>query len=170
MSPLQSIWNQFPSSVFYFLFTSVITGSDDTTINIYSIIDGNIKKHYHTAHTNNIFWAKDLPNSSCESILSCAADGRVLLSNIVNDLSRTSHRHEGRAHRLELILDHPDQFFSCGEDGMCNLFDIRLENSVTGSVKFLSKKGELTEIYSISSNLMSPFEVIIGGSLNMAQV
>jgi WD40 repeat protein len=60
----------------------IITGSDDMNINIYDL-NGEIIDHMNTMHTNNVFFAKDLPVSSCNDIVSCAADGRVVLTNVV---------------------------------------------------------------------------------------
>jgi WD40 repeat protein len=62
--------------------SKIITGSDDMNINIYDL-NGEIIDHMNTMHTNNIFFAKDLPVSSCNDIVSCAADGRVVLTNVV---------------------------------------------------------------------------------------
>ena len=61
--------------------TQIITGSDDLNINFYDL-DGEIVNHMPTIHTSNVFYAKDLPSSSCNDIVSCAADGRVVLSNV----------------------------------------------------------------------------------------
>ena len=62
--------------------TLIITGSDDLNINFFDL-DGEMVNHMATVHTNNIFFAKDLPATSCNEIVSCAADGRVILSNVV---------------------------------------------------------------------------------------
>ena len=50
----------------------VYTGSDDTCINIYHLHTGVREKNIRTTHTNNIFWAKDLPFSNGKKIVSCA--------------------------------------------------------------------------------------------------
>ena len=50
----------------------VITGSDDTHVNIYRLQSGEKLRTLPTSHTNNIFWAKDLPSSNCEKLISCA--------------------------------------------------------------------------------------------------
>ena len=61
--------------------TQIITGSDDLNINFYDL-DGEMVNHMPTVHTSNVFYAKDLPSSNCNDIVSCAADGRVILSNV----------------------------------------------------------------------------------------
>lgn len=39
-------------------------------------------------------------------------------------------RHKGRAHRLALHPHLPTNLYSCGEDGILNFIDIRLENDI----------------------------------------
>lgn len=43
--------------------------------------------------------------------------------------SRRIAQHEGRAHRLALDPVNPHCFFSCGEDGVVNHFDLRLPHA-----------------------------------------
>lgn len=71
--------------------TQIITGSDDLNINFYDL-NGEMINHMATVHTNNIFFAKDLPVSSCNEIVSCAADGRVVLSNVVQSKVSSQNR------------------------------------------------------------------------------
>lgn len=61
--------------------TQIISGGDDLNVNFYDL-DGEMVNHMNTIHTNNIFYAKDLPTSCCNHIVTCAADGRVVLSNV----------------------------------------------------------------------------------------
>jgi WD40 repeat protein len=62
--------------------SQIITASDDLKINFYDL-DGEMVNHMNTIHTNNVFFAQDLPSSSSNEIVSCGADGRVVLSNVV---------------------------------------------------------------------------------------
>ena len=120
----------------------VLTGSDDTDLNIFDISTGEMVGHIPTIHTNNIFWAKDLPGSVGRSILSCAADGRVIIHEDMDretssvGSSKVLFRHRGRAHRLDLMHGSYSCFFSCGEDGVVNLYDLRSERAVVGSTVF----------------------------------
>ncbi len=79
---------------------NVITASDDTKIKIFNVFNGKILKTIATKHTQNIFHAKDLPESNGDIIVSCAADGQVIQTLLSNDKSKVLHEHEGRAHRL----------------------------------------------------------------------
>ena len=62
--------------------SQIITASDDLNINFYNL-DGEMINHINTIHTNNVFFAQDLPSSSSNEIVSCGADGRVVLSNVI---------------------------------------------------------------------------------------
>ena len=57
----------------------VITGSDDTEINLYRLHANMMTQKIPTIHTNNIFWAKDLPFSDGKRIVSCAGNLLTLL-------------------------------------------------------------------------------------------
>jgi WD40 repeat protein len=48
--------------------SQIITGSDDTNVNFYDL-NGEIVNHMTTMHTNNVFYAKDLPASGCNDIV-----------------------------------------------------------------------------------------------------
>lgn len=78
----------------------IFTGSDDTKVKIYCTETYKLIKTYDTIHTNNIFYAKDLPGTDMSIMVTCAADGRVVLTNLnTNDAIRI-YRHRGRAHRI----------------------------------------------------------------------
>jgi WD40 repeat protein len=62
--------------------SQIITGADDRSIRFWDL-EGEMVNHMPTIHTNNVFFAKDLPATGCNDIVSCAADGRVVLSNVV---------------------------------------------------------------------------------------
>ena len=95
----------------------IYTGSDDTLVNLYDSDTGSLTHTVTTRHTNNIFYAKDLPYSDGNRLVSCAADGKVLLSDIESNSCVQLFSHRGRAHRLSLIPNSPSSFYSCGEDG-----------------------------------------------------
>lgn len=104
----------------------IFTGSDDTRVNLYQSNSGSLIESFRTLHTQNVFYAKDLPcQSTMDYIVTCAADGKVSLMNIHTKNSRMLYRHTGRAHRIALIPNEPMQFYSCGEDGVCCFYDLR---------------------------------------------
>ena len=106
-----------------------ITASDDTKINLYDVATGERTARLHTKHVNNIFYAKDLPGTNMGSLVTCAADGRVYHMRLDGGGGAQSHllyKHRGRAHRIGMVPSSASQFFSAGEDGVCNMYDLRL--------------------------------------------
>jgi WD40 repeat protein len=160
----------------------IYTGSDDTYVNIYDSMSGKKVDSFKTTHTNNIFYAKDLPGSNMNMLITCAADGRVALRDMVTGNSRRLYRHKGRAHRIGLVPHEQNQFYSCGEDGVCCLFDLRdggkalfdvpiqgPENYVAKPVRttqFYNNNNRKCSIYTVGVNPSSPNQIAIGGSSN----
>ncbi|RYH25831.1 hypothetical protein EON65_15165 [archaeon] len=165
---------------------SVITGSDDTTIKFFNVASGKQVQHIPTFHTNNIFYAKDLPsvNGDIKWLVSCAADGRVGLVNLHVKSCRLLYRHRGRAHRVALMPTQPDQFLSCGEDGYVCLFDIRDKTQRVFStpidqdmlsiiqandlpslkLQFKPRGRAPVSVYGIGSNPGKPHEIAVAGA------
>ena len=117
-------------------------------------------------------------------MISCAADGRVIHSQHTEgsskSVSKVLYRHRGRAHRIGMVPGSASQFFSCGEDGVCNLFDLRTKREngdeegdddddedgpqcVTLSTKLMSVTGRQQSIYCIAVNPNRPNEIALGG-------
>ncbi|KAJ1406155.1 WD40-repeat-containing domain protein, partial [Ochromonadaceae sp. CCMP2298] len=167
----------------------IYTGSDDTNVNIYSLSSSEMVDSFSTIHTNNIFYAKDLPGTNMEVIVTCAADGRVGLTHAFTKRGRRIYRHRGRAHRIGLVPGEDSCFYSCGEDGACCLFDVRggasqifrpsAETSSTGGsalgddeemlapvakTVFCNNRDKRCSIYSVGVNPMRTHEVAVAGS------
>jgi WD40 repeat protein len=167
---------------------TVITGSDDTCVNYYSVESGELVSSFATAHTRNIFFAKDIEFSQGTRLLTCAADGCVM----VTDTSRPHcydrvYKHQGRAHRIALVPGSPDCFLSTGEDGSCCIFDLRLNrrgicsapsaaadaagrhSQIAGRVTFKDEYRVPRSIYSVDVNPAAPWSVCLGGEYEQAQ-
>lgn len=160
----------------------IFTGSDDTNINIYDTESGELVESFPSIHTNNIFYARDLPGSDMNNILTCAADGRVCVTNLTTKAARRLHRHRGRAHRIALVPYQDNQFYSCGEDGVCCLFDLRDGSSAlfqeqgsslsedvfapAAKTEFKNNRNHTCSIYTVGVNPLFPHEVAIAGSSN----
>jgi len=144
------------------------TGSDDQCVHIYNPNNGRLLKQLTTPHTGNIFWVKDKLLSGGDTLLTAAGDGRVLLMDGINSKEdpscRVIHRHRGRAHRLDLINNEPDLFYSCGEDGIANLFDLRLETPLVSKCEMGSS------IYCISSDPVRSHIFAISGLQTVAEI
>lgn len=132
----------------------IITGSDDTTVRYYSSESGANVATLKTAHTLNIFYAQEIPFHFGTKLLTCAADGRVLLSDAHAETCVSSYRqlyrHRGRAHRIALLPECADTFVSCGEDGVCCVYDLRV-NPAAPMLKtiFYNNSGSVGSIYSV---------------------
>ena len=126
-----------------------------------------------------------MPATQGATILSCAADGRVILMDRISRKNRIIFRHKGRAHRIGLIPHCADSFVSCGEDGLCCLFDIRDSRqsmfegqcaadcnnegesggrSVVNKITFMDGLSKKCPIYCVSTNPLKPQQIVLGGS------
>ncbi|GAB2218071.1 hypothetical protein Droror1_Dr00001288 [Drosera rotundifolia] len=106
----------------------LVSGSDDKNVLLWDWEMGRVKLSFYSGHSNNIFQAKIMPYSDDRTIVTCAADGQVRLAQIpergnVETLLLGSH--QGRAHKLAIEHGSPYIFYTCGEDGLVQHFDIR---------------------------------------------
>nr|CAB3500256.1 unnamed protein product [Digitaria exilis] len=107
---------------------TLISGSDDQMVMLWNWDTGNIKLEFHSGHVNNVFQARFMPCTDDRTIVTCAADGEVRLAKIKDggDVSTTLlGEHEGRSHNLAIEPGSPYIFYSCGEDGLVQHFDLR---------------------------------------------
>ncbi|KAK9286708.1 hypothetical protein L1049_015111 [Liquidambar formosana] len=121
----------------------VVSGSDDRRVILWDWETGHVKLSFHSGHSNNVFQAKIMPYTNDRSIVTCAADGQVRHAQIPErGRVETSllAKHQGRAHKLAIEPGSPHIFYTCGEDGLVQHFDLR-----TGAAT------ELFTCYSIES-------------------
>lgn len=57
----------------------LVSGSDDKRIILWDWKSGGVKLSFDSGHNNNVFQAKTMPYSDDRSIVTCAADGQVLI-------------------------------------------------------------------------------------------
>lgn len=106
----------------------LVTGSDDMRVILWDWEIGQVKLSFPSGHDNNVFQAKIMPYSDDRSIVTCAADGQVRHAQILDrggvetSLLAT---HQERAHKLAIEPGSPHIFYSCGEDGLVQHFDLR---------------------------------------------
>ena len=172
------------SALFSWNGENIFTGSSDLFIQIFKSNAQHLRAVYHpdtsrtaeryptegqklrSKHTNNIFYVKDLPGNK-NKIVSCGADGRVMLIMALDDGRHEHHqlaRHSGRAHRLALSQYLPNQIYSCGEDGKINFIDIRVahvndlaENDLYTNFPKLASDGHLPDRSCASGVLSTTF-------------
>ncbi|OAY52276.1 DDB1- and CUL4-associated factor 8 isoform X2 [Manihot esculenta] len=105
----------------------LVSGSDDRRVILWDWETGRIKLSFHSGHNNNVFQAKIMPYTDDRSIVTCAADGQVRRAQILEHTVETAllAKHQGRAHKLAIEPGSPHIFYTCGEDGLVQHFDLR---------------------------------------------
>ncbi|XP_068490515.1 uncharacterized protein [Phaseolus vulgaris] len=107
----------------------LVSGSDDWRVILWDWQTGSIKHSFHSGHSNNVFQAKIMPHSEDRSIVTCAADGQVRHAQILENGgvdTKFLAKHQGRAHKLAIEPGSPHIFYTCGEDGLVQHFDLRI--------------------------------------------
>ncbi|XP_059459761.1 protein ALTERED SEED GERMINATION 2 [Corylus avellana] len=114
----------------------LISGSDDTRLNIWSYSSRKLLHSIETGHSANIFCTKFVPETSDELVVSGAGDAEVRLFN----LSRLSGRgsddnvippsalyqcHTRRVKKLAVEVGNPNVVWSASEDGTLRQHDFR---------------------------------------------
>ncbi|XP_071691406.1 uncharacterized protein [Rutidosis leptorrhynchoides] len=106
----------------------LVSGSDDRNVILWDWETGKVKLSYYSGHNNNIFQAKIMPGTNDRSIITCAADGQVRHA-IIPERGQVEPKllgkHQGRAHKLANEPGSPYIFYTCGEDGLVQHFDLR---------------------------------------------
>ncbi|KAK1263617.1 hypothetical protein QJS04_geneDACA011951 [Acorus gramineus] len=114
----------------------LISGSDDTRINIWSYKGRRLLHSIETGHNNNIFCTKFVPETSDELVVSAAADAEVRLFNL-SRLSRNRHEenalepsaifqcHSRRIKKLAVEVGNANVVWSASEDGTLRQHDFR---------------------------------------------
>ncbi|KAL5984043.1 hypothetical protein ACLOJK_018145 [Asimina triloba] len=106
----------------------LVSGSDDRMIFLWDWDAGLVKLSFHSGHVNNVFQAKLMPFSEDRSIVTSAADGQVRHAQIREGGrvdTENLGKHQGRVHKLAIEPGSPHVFYSCGEDGLVQHFDLR---------------------------------------------
>jgi len=156
----------------------LVSGSDDKEIIVWDWA-ANIKKlSFNSGHTNNVFQARIMPFTDDRSIVSCAADGQVRHSQLQEGGrvdTRRIGKHRERAHKLAIEPGSPHIFFSCGEDGVVQRFDLRTQSptKLFTCHAFCANKSSHSKIVRLNAIVIDPRNpncFAIGGSDEYARV
>ncbi|CAH9107387.1 unnamed protein product [Cuscuta epithymum] len=111
---------------------TLVSGSDDKQVILWDWATKTSKLSYPSGHFDNIFQAKFMPFTDDRNIITSSADGQVRLGQVLEngdvDTKRLA-KHGGRVHSLAVEPGSPYIFYSCGEDGFVQHYDLR-SNSV----------------------------------------
>ncbi|KAJ6846835.1 DDB1- and CUL4-associated factor 8 [Iris pallida] len=106
----------------------LVSGSDDKEVIIWNWLAKTIKLTFSSGHVDNIFQARIMPFADDRTIITSSADGQVRLAQIPENGEVSTKRlatHRGRVHKLAIEPGSPHIFYSCGEDGLVQHFDLR---------------------------------------------
>ncbi|KAF2302156.1 hypothetical protein GH714_033088 [Hevea brasiliensis] len=104
----------------------LVSGSDDRRVILWDWETGRIKLSFHSGHNNNVFQAKIMPYTDDRSIvhvLQMVRHAQILERGAVE--TALLAKHQGRAHKLAIEPGSPHIFYTCGEDGLVQHFDLR---------------------------------------------
>ncbi|KAG9453278.1 hypothetical protein H6P81_006182 [Aristolochia fimbriata] len=106
----------------------LVSGSDDKRIIFWNWVAKTETFSYVSGHQGNVFQARIMPFTNDRTVITCAADGQVRVGQILENghiYTRMLAKHQGRVHKLAVEPGSPHIFYSCGEDGVIQHFDLR---------------------------------------------
>ncbi|CAI9264294.1 unnamed protein product [Lactuca saligna] len=110
----------------------LVSGSDDRRVMFWNVATKSLVLSYASGHVDNIFQARIMPFTDDRTIVTSAADGQVRLGQIAENghvQTKKLGKHHGRVHKLAVEPGSPHIFYSCGEDGLVQHFDLRSNSS-----------------------------------------
>lgn len=152
----------------------LVSGSDDKHVIIWNWATKSKKIIYHSGHLENVFDVRVVPYTDDCTIITSAADGQVRVGQIAENgevATRQLGLHNGRVHGLVLEQGSPHVFYSCGEDGLVQRFDLRSP----APTKLLlcssfSENRQPVKLNAIVIDPHSPYHFSVGGSDEYARV
>ncbi|GKV09451.1 hypothetical protein SLEP1_g20950 [Rubroshorea leprosula] len=116
--------------------TLLLSGSDDTQVNVWNYSGRKLLHSIETGHSGNIFCVKFVPETSDELVVSGAGDSQVRLFNLSRlggrghgdgsiAPSAVYHCHTKRVKKLAVEVGNPNVVWSASEDGTLRQHDFR---------------------------------------------
>ncbi|CAH2065338.1 unnamed protein product [Thlaspi arvense] len=158
----------------------LVSGSDDRRIMLWNWLYRSRTLSYPSGHSENVFQTKFIPFTDDRTIITSGADGQVRLGQILENgkvETKRLGRHDGRVYKLAVLPGDPNVFYSCGEDGFVQHFDIR---SNSGTMVLYSSpftqgcrrhhSSSRIRLNSIAIDPRNPHYLAVGGSDEYARV
>ncbi|KAF8397628.1 hypothetical protein HHK36_016548 [Tetracentron sinense] len=106
----------------------LVSGSDDRQVIFWNWTDKIKKFSYPSGHLDNIFQTCIMPFTDDRKLVTSGGDGQVRLGQVLEngrvDTKRLG-KHRGHVYKLAIEPGSPHIFYSCGEDGFLQHFDLR---------------------------------------------
>lgn len=156
----------------------LVSGSDDRQVMFWNWESNTKLFDYPSGHEDNIFQTKIMPFTDDSRVVTSAGDGQVRLGLVQEDgrVNTTMlGKHQGSVYKLAVEPGSPHIFYSCGEDGFIQHFDLR-SNSATKLFCCSSTKGNKKQppgkigLNSIVIDSRIPYYFAVGGSDKYARV
>ncbi|PIK53436.1 putative DDB1- and CUL4-associated factor 8 isoform X3, partial [Apostichopus japonicus] len=141
------------------------SGSDDLKIAVWDWAKKDPVLVYDSGHKRNVFQAKFMPNSGDTTLVSCARDGQVRVSELsstgVCKATKRVAQHKAPAHKLGLEVDSPVIFMSCGEDAV--VWNVDLREAKPAKALTVKQGAKKIPLYTIHINPSNKNEFAVGG-------
>ncbi|KAK2975382.1 hypothetical protein RJ640_012393 [Escallonia rubra] len=150
------LWN---AVEFNFCGDVLVSGSDDRQVIFWNWAAKTLKFVYDSGHSENIFQVRIMPFTDDRKIVTSAADGQVRLGEVRENghvETKRLGKHQGGVHNLAVEPGSPHIFYSCGEDGFVQHFDLR-----SNSVRRLLRCSSFPEDNQQSSSSISLNAIVI---------
>ncbi|XP_062210870.1 uncharacterized protein LOC133912241 isoform X2 [Phragmites australis] len=146
----------------------LVSGSDDTNIILWDWLAKTKKLIYPSGHQENVFHARVMPFTDDSTIVTVAADGQVRVGQLKEGGGVTTKQigeHDARVHNLAVEPGSPFAFYSCGEDGLVQHFDLRSDSATKLLTCYsFSNSRRRVRLNTIAIDPQNPYYFLIGGS------
>ncbi|KAG2541583.1 DDB1- and CUL4-associated factor 8-like isoform X2 [Panicum virgatum] len=146
----------------------LVSSSDDTNIILWDWLAKTKRLVYPSGHHENVFHARVMPFTDDSTIVTVAADGQVRVGQLKEGgevTTRLVGEHDSRVHKMAIEPGSPYIFYSCGEDGLVQHFDLRSDSATKlfTCYSFLNGRRRV-RLNSIAIDPQNPYYFSIGGS------
>lgn len=156
----------------------LVSGSDDRQVMFWDWATKTRRLSYPSGHSDNIFQTKVMPFSDDRKIVTSSGDGQIRLGQISEDGqvdTKRLGRHQGRVFKLAVEPGSSNIFYSCGEDGFVQHFDLRSNFATkllccTSLTETGQQLGNIISLNAIVIDPRNPHYLAVGGDDEFALV